>query len=113
MRKPRAKADPVTMDARDYHIATYIGCGVDDVDLGRVDIETIKALRAYLLEDAALLRDEIKASPMYMDDARETMREMRAAMWACQIEINRHNAFMKRQGSLALFWPDEHAMQAA
>ncbi len=65
-------------------------------------VGTIKALRLFLLEELAQARDEIKRSPMYQDDMRETMREQRAAVRACQLEVNRHNAFLKRQFTLPL-----------
>jgi len=111
-KKPRVTQEPIPRHDVEKLLAWYFahedeGESADpaDLDMSSIPIEIVKAVRLNLLNEvrelSAKAKDkERKPGLRYCD--RRGARLHRVAAWRCQIEINRHNAFMRRQLAFVL-----------
>lgn len=103
MTKPRKAKAPCEKTSHAWIYETlsyYLGTPADDIDLRKMPIECVRDIRKELLETAREYSADAKTS-RWPDDKNEARRYRDAARFL-QLEINRDNAWRKRQLSLAL-----------
>ena len=100
--KRKSKTEKPTAVEVGNLLAPYLGIDPWHVDLRRLPIADILALMSKLKSDylnARKLRDESRQRCSDYS-AEQECRTYRAAIWECQVQINQHNAFMRKQYTL-------------
>lgn len=105
--KPKVKPEPVPLSTVEDLAQEWWDYVIDEPErpefesLGRLPIDDVRAFRVHCLESNRECMTRVREEWKYADQEREQARVWRAAAWRCQLEINKHNAFLKRQHSFA------------